>query len=176
SRLPGAAALIWPSPHRPAVAMAIARLLQLASGLWLGRSFPVGAGDRQTATSAAVAALPYAAEAVLSGLLLQADVIVVAMLLGDAAAGLYQAGSRLVLLALLFAQAVANVTVPSLAAGGGNAVYRPTRRMLTLYGAAGFLLLTLAGDRLAAALYGPAYAALGPVMPLFGLVILARCL
>ena len=178
--LPGAAALTWPSPHPAAVAMAIARLLQLAIALWLGRRFPAGAGDRQTATAAAIAALPYAAEAVLAGLLLQADVIVVAMLLGDAAAGLYQAGSRLVLLALLFAQAVANATVPSLAAGladgGGNAVYRPVRRILALYGAAGFLLLALAGDVVVAALYGPAYAALGPVMPLFGLVILARCL
>tara|TARA_R110002073_G_scaffold49250_3_gene131674 strand:- start:242 stop:1450 length:1209 start_codon:yes stop_codon:yes gene_type:complete len=111
----------------------------------------------------------------------QADTLLVHALLGEVAAGLYNAALRLLQLASFAAQALAQWFQPRLAS---LAVASPEwqaqrRRLHFCLGAiafGGFAAFTLFGHIGIGLLFGPAYAGAVPILQLAGAVLLARCL
>ena len=123
----------------------------------------------------------FAGEAILIGAFLQIDTVLVKLLLGDAAAGSYQAGIRFVVVALVVAQALAGMFVPVLVARLADraAFGRLARRVVltfALFGGACLLLFGIWGGQVTLAVYGADYAATARLAPLFGALVFLRCL
>ncbi|MFN4089021.1 MAG: lipopolysaccharide biosynthesis protein [Alphaproteobacteria bacterium] len=180
-----AAALVWGEPRAVALALFAGRVLHAGAALLAMRAaLPAPAstgGTRLRAAAVLRTGSLFAAEAVLAGAFLQIDTVIVRVLLGDDAAGIYQAGVRFVVVGLVLAQAMAAVAIPALVGrlGDGAAFAAAARRVLLAFAVAGlgFLVLFVAlGGPLALALYGDAYGQTAALAPLFGGVLLARCL
>src|SRR3546814_2310082 len=113
----------------------------------------------------------FAAESVVAGAYLQIDTVLVKLVLGDAAAGAYQAGLRFVVVGLVFAQSMGGIFIPALVAriGDPTAFAAAARRAVlafAAYGAVCFAVLACFGQAIVLRLYGADYAATGALAPL----------
>jgi len=172
------------APESVAAALLAARIVQCTALLLVLRPI-IGAAppdsERPTLGTALRSASPYAAEAMAVGLLLQVDTLFVGYALGERAVGIYQAGVRFVVLALIIAQAASGIFVPRLAARmqmreSFGPLYRQLRNALVLYGIALAVPFLLVGEILVQLVYAPDYAPLVQLMPLFGVLVLVRCI
>src|SRR3546814_11550788 len=79
----------------------------------------------------------FAAESVVAGAYLQIDTVLVKLVLGDAAAGAYQAGLRFVVVWLVFAQSMGGIFIPALVApiGAPTAFAAAARRAVLAFAA-----------------------------------------
>ena len=145
-------------------------------------------GGAATGTSGAVAdiprdlraGLPYALETGLVSLHAQADTLIVHHLLGPAALGVYQGGLRLLLGYSAFAQVLSGLYLPRLSREHGRpAEFTALARRAVLHslavGLAGALLFGLTAGGVVR-VFGPQYAALGELLPYFGLILWMRFL
>lgn len=177
-----AAALILPGQEAVALALFAGRLAHAAGAFLMLRAVTAapgsaGAGALETLRAGAV----FAGESVATGAFLQVDTVVVKLVLGEAAAGAYQAGVRFVVVALVAAQAVAGVFVPSLVARLGDrpAFALQARRVFAVFAGLGcaFLVAFAAwGDGIVLAVYGGDYAQTAALAPLLGVLVCVRCL
>ncbi len=177
-----AAALVFPGEETVALALFAGRLAHASGAFILLRAVTAapgstGVGALDTLRAGAV----FAGESVATGAFLQIDTVVVKLLLGEAAAGAYQAGVRFVVVALVAAQALAGFFVPSLVArlGDRTGFAREARRVFVVFAGLGctFLLaFAMWGDGIALAVYGPGYAQTAALAPLLGLLVCVRCL
>lgn len=180
--LPLAVAWTEFGPEAVAAAMVTARLLQaLATAAHLS-VLPAAAGPaRESARRVLRHARVYALENWVSALFQNADSLIVRLMLGEAALGIYQAGARFMTIAIILAQSVGNLLVPSLTAAlADRRAFRRSARRTTMVlgglGLASFAGLALLGGPVADLLYGEAYAGVAQLMPLFGVVACLRCI
>lgn len=177
-------AIVWGGGGAEAVAggMVAARLLQGAAAAFslrsLGPRVPHGG---YSAGRILRDARPYALESWTSALFQHTDSLIVRLILGEAALGLYQAGARFLAVAIILVQSLGNLAVPSLtrARSDGPAFRRALGRSGLAFAALGVIclfLLAVPGPPFVRLVYGNAYEAVGTLMPLFGLVALIRCL
>ena len=176
------AALVFPGQEAVALAMFAGRLAHAAGAFLVLRAVTGAPGSPGVAALTTLrAGAVYAGESVATGAFLQIDTVVVKLLLGEAAAGAYQAGVRLVVVALVAAQALAGFFVPSLVARLGDraAFAREARRVFAAFAGLGcaFLLAFAAwGDGIVHAVYGSEYTRTAALSPLLGLLVCLRCL
>ncbi len=108
------------------------------------------------------------------------DTLLVRALLGEAAAGLYNAALRLLQLASMAAQTLSQWFQPRLAAlPADSPEWRRQRTHLRLclaaIAASGLLAFTLFGELIVRLLYGPDYANAAPTLLIAGFVLATRC-
>lgn len=121
--------------------------------------------------------LPFGVHATVATLNLQMDTLMVQHYLGAPYVGLYQAGMRVLLGALLVADALNSVYLSAMARSSHDRVelsrlgQRMTRQLLTV-GLFAFGCIVAAGPWAVHLLFGARYDALAPLLPLFGLL---RC-
>lgn len=169
-------------PEAVAAAMVTARLLQVLAVAAHLRVLPEAAEPaRESAGRVLRDARAYAVESWVSALFQNADSLIVRLMLGEAALGIYQAGARFMTIAIILAQTVGNLLVPSLTAAlaAGRAFRRAAQRttfLLAALGLASFAGLAILGGPVADLLYGDAYAGVAALMPLFGVVACLRCI
>lgn len=122
---------------------------------------------------------PFAVHITVGTVAVHVETLMIQHYMGASAVGLYQAGMRILLAALLVADALNNVYLNALAAlrHDGTALNRlgtrMTRHLLTL-GVLAFLCTVGGGDWIVRLLYSHQYDALIPLLPLFGLLMLIR--
>ena len=122
---------------------------------------------------------PYAVHMAVGTLFLQVDTLVIQQVMGATAVGLYQGGMRLLFGALLVGDALHNVFFASLARAAhdprelGRLATQMTRHFVAL-GVVGFAVLLGGGRTIVSLLFAEQFAALGGLVPLFGLLVLVR--
>jgi O-antigen/teichoic acid export membrane protein len=123
--------------------------------------------------------LPFGVHATVGTLNMQVDTLMVQHYLGAGSVGLYQAGMRILLGALLVGDALNGVYLSAMARASHDAGAltrlgeRMTRQLLTV-GLLGFGCVLVAGPLVVRALFGGKYDALAPLLPLFGLLAFIR--
>jgi len=123
--------------------------------------------------------LPFCVHATVGTLNMQLDTLMVQHYLGAPYVGLYQAGMRLLLGALLVADALNSVYLSAMARASHDRVelsrlaQRMTRQLLTV-GLLAFGCMVAAGPWVVRLLFGGRYDALAPLLPLFGLLAFIR--
>lgn len=130
---------------------------------------------RRTATRGT----PYAADAGVTNISANIDVIILASIMGPTIAGTYQAGQKLTQGLNAFALVLSNVYLPQLSrTDPSTASFRTTaiKLCLLMVGCGGFGALVLAffPSEIVGFLYGRAFDALTPILPMFGLLLLMR--
>lgn len=172
------------SPMAVGWAMLLARLAYLALALGATRRVvpqlrlgaPVAAGPWATLRRA----WPYGVDGMLVTAWNQLDVVVVRVLFGLQAVGLYSAGQKIVLGIGALAPVVGNVMIPRmsrLAATGAPAFWSTaakTAATMACIGAAFGLPLMFFAQPLADLMFGQSYEGLAGLLPLFGGVLLLR--
>lgn len=168
-----------------AIAFAVTRLLYLAIILFsLRRSLAV-VGSAESLLQRVIDTLGrargFAADAILTSLSGQIDVLLFGLLLSAHDRGIYQAGSRLVQVIMPFAAVLSTVYMPALAFAAGRddrVGFRSSAQRLNLeftglaiFGGLAFALL---GPRLTVLLYGNRYEALIPLWAGFGAFAMLR--
>lgn len=124
--------------------------------------------------------LPYGLDGALTVAWTQLDVVLVRLLFGQQAVGLYGAGQKVVLGVGALAPVVGNVMIPRMAALAATR----SRDFWTAAGQAAALLvgiglvfavpMMLLSSQLVALFFGPAYRDLADLLPMFGIVLLVR--
>ncbi len=122
---------------------------------------------------------PFGVHVVLGTLYFQLDTVLVQHYLGAHAVGVYQAGIRLMMGGMIFADGLSGVYLPRVSSTTTNSqevvrMGRAATRQLVLLGCAGLTLLALAAAPTTRLFYGAKYAALAPLLPLFGVVLFLR--
>jgi O-antigen/teichoic acid export membrane protein len=123
--------------------------------------------------------LPFGVHATVGTLNMQVDTLMVQHYLGAGSVGLYQAGMRILLGALLVGDALNGVYLSAMARASHDAGAltrlgeRMTRQLLTV-GLLGFGCVLVAGPLVVRVLFGGKYDALAPLLPLFGLLAFIR--
>ena len=123
--------------------------------------------------------LPFCVHATVGTLNMQLDTLMVQQFLGAPYVGLYQAGMRLLLGALLVADALNSVYLSAMARAShdrselSRLAQRMTRQLLTV-GLLCFGCILAAGPWVVHLLFGGRYDALAPLLPLFGLLAFIR--
>jgi O-antigen/teichoic acid export membrane protein len=124
--------------------------------------------------------VPYAADQGVSNFLMNVDVLIVGSILGAYAAGIYQAGQKLVQGYSAGALIISNVFLPRLARNAttrGALWFTEARRVAGLMGfagCAGGALLVVYPELVAIGIYGERFAGLSEILPLFGVLIVMR--
>lgn len=172
------------SPMAVGWAMLGSRLAYLALALWAtGKVVPqLRLRDRvaNSPLSTLRRAWPYGVDGMLTTAWNQLDVVAVRVLFGTQAVGLYSAGQKIVLGVSALAPVVGNVMIPRLArasAQGDPRFWRiaaKTAALLIATGATFATPLLVWPDEVAGLLFGPSYAQLTTLLPLFGVVLLVR--
>lgn len=182
--LAGAVAWQGGSPMAVGWAMLVARLFYLALALRATRqvvpqlqlSAPVAAGPWTTLRRA----WPYGVDGMLITAWNQLDVVVVRVLFGTQAVGLYSAGQKIVLGIGALAPVVGNVMIPRLsrlAATKARSFWTTagkTGALMACIGAAFGVPLMLFAQPLADLMFGQSYQGLAALLPLFGGVLVLR--
>ena len=161
----------------------IVRLGYLAAA-WIGCSRVLGGRLRPEWTREPLMrtlkqGFPFAVHVTVGTLGVHVETIMIQHYMGASAVGLYQAGVRIVLGALLIADALNNVYLEALARTGRDGTglqqlaSRMTRHMLVL-GVLAFLCTIGGSDWIVRLLYSNTYDALIPLLPFFGLLMLIR--
>lgn len=126
--------------------------------------------------------MPYAADQGTGKLLDNVDILIVSHALGPAAAGIYQAGQKLMLGLSAFAMVLSNVFLPRLAsASNGDATqFRSLAlkmaALMTMTGLAGSLIFVVNPRTLVDFIFGEGFSALAPLMPHFAILLVLRYL
>ncbi len=175
--------LVWHGSGALAIAM-LWGLVRFGQSLALGyaawRSLPPSTRDDPTSQVRLREALPFIASQMPGVLYGQIDTILVRLALGEAAAGLYNAALRLLMLASFAAQSLAQWFQPRLAgiAAGSQpwlALRRHLRLCLGAVATAGLMTFTMFAPQVLAIFYGPAYADASGALTVAGFVLAARC-
>lgn len=163
-----------------ALIFVVARLAHLAISLTAYRQL-VGNLELAQASPQAVLytlrkGLPFAIHVVVGTLYFQIDTLIVQRYLGATGVGLFQAGTRVMLAALVMPDVITNVYLPALAATGADTMGLATRmtRQLVTVGAAAFACLVLGRELIVQSLYGPGFHAASQLLPLFAIVVILR--
>lgn len=172
------------APHVAATAFALSRVLGLMFTRWRAHQVfkPAGHANWGIAVSTLRRALAYALEFALSTSYAQLDVLVIEMVAGLRAVGLYQAGMKLVQGASRLAPIMALYVLPRLTrqitAGGASGQEQRhaglTLLMFCSVGAGFGGVLALGAKPIADHLFGAAYADLPALLPWFGLLLMLR--
>jgi O-antigen/teichoic acid export membrane protein len=123
--------------------------------------------------------LPYGVHIFVGTMYAQVDTILLQFYLGSQAVGLHQAGMRLVMGAVIVADAVNNVYLPAMT-GASECRLELTRlgtqitRYLLLLGCAAMAVLGGGAAWIARLVFGPDFDTLAGLLPLFGVLILLR--
>lgn len=123
--------------------------------------------------------LPFGVHATVGTLNMQIDTLMVQHYLGAGSVGLYQAGMRVLLGALLVGDALNGVYLSAMARASHDRAeltrlgHRMTRQLLTV-GLLGFGCIVAAGPFVVRLLFGGKYDALANLLPLFGLLAFIR--
>jgi O-antigen/teichoic acid export membrane protein len=123
--------------------------------------------------------LPFCVHATVGTLNMQMDTLMVQHYLGAPYVGLYQAGMRILLGALLVGDALNSVYLSAMARSSHDPLelsrlgQRMTRQLLTV-GLLAFGCILVAGPWGVRLLFGPRYDAIAPLLPLFGLLAFLR--
>ena len=182
--LAGAVAWQGGSPMQVAWAMVASRCVYLALSWRAARKVvpqlrlrdPVASGPLPTLRRA----WPYGVDGMLSTAWNQLDVVAVRVLFGTQAVGLYSAGQKIVLGVAALAPVVGNVMIPRLARASAQLDLRfwrmaaKTSALLFTVGAAFAVPLFFWPDVVAGRVFGPQYAELLTLLPLFGVVLIIR--
>lgn len=182
--LAGAVAWQGGGPVQVAWVIVLSRLGYLAlAWISLRRTAPAVRGGQRSGEglrSTFRRILPYGVDGLLTTAWSQLDVVLVRVLYGVQAAGIYVAGQKVVQGAAALAPVVGNVMIPKLARQASRAdaelpaTAARTRMLMWATGLTFALPLLLVPDFLAALLFGPAYAQLGELFRLFGVVLMLR--
>lgn len=181
-----AGGVAWYGGDTVAVAwtMALSRLVFMCvAGAQLGRILPDlnlrrPLSGRRRGTIGKI--LPYGLDGVMAVAWTQADVVLVRLLFGQQAVGLYAAGQKIVLGIGALAPVVGNVMIPSMTALVARHSPRfwrmafRTAALLMCIGLVFALPMILLPDQIVVLLFGPAYRDLAGLLPMFGLVVLVR--
>lgn len=170
-------------PVAVAAVFLLSRLAFLALA-WRGYAQVTGGRPRVILDRASLAGtlrtgFPFAVHTIVGTLNLQSDTLMIQHFMGAPAVGLYQAGMRILFGALLVGDALHNVFFASLARAAhdprelGRQATRMTRHLVAL-GVLCFACLLGGGRLLVALLFARQFAALGDLVPLFGLLVLVR--
>lgn len=124
---------------------------------------------------------PYALDAGVSNISVNADVLLVSGVLGAPAAGLYQAGQKLLLGMSSAALIFSNIYLPKLASLDRRSdLFRSNAGALTIamtsIGVTGGLLLFLFGQHLVHFFYGDKFSGVYQLLPVFGCILLVKYL
>ncbi len=135
--------------------------------------------SRQQGWNYIKAGFPFAAESGFTNFQSQADTMIVHHMLGPVAVGVYQAGLRLMQGANSFAQVLSNVYLTAMSGklDDRSALHLFGNRLfwqMLAIGVACFAVFYVGAGPITHLLYGVKYEALIPLMPWFGLVLLAR--
>ena len=166
-----------------AAAMATSRALGLVPS-WLAYRRLLGAAPRPSLEVGSMKeslwkGLPFGVHATVGTLNTQVDTLMVQHYLGAGSVGLYQAGMRILLGALLVGDALNGVYLSSMArvshdrAALSRLGERMTRQLLTI-GLLAFACTLALGPWGVRLLFGERYDALAPILPLFGLLMFIR--
>ena len=123
--------------------------------------------------------LPFCVHATVGTLILQMETLMVQRYLGAGSVGLYQAGMRILLGAVLVGDALNGVYLSAMARASHEPAelarlgQRMTRQLLTV-GLFGFGCILAAGPLVVRLLFGGKYDALAGILPLFGLLTFIR--
>jgi len=124
--------------------------------------------------------LPYGVFVAMGTLYFQIDTLLVQHFLGPRGVGLFQAGVRLLMGALILPDVVCNVYLPAIANVVGHSADETARlgtrmtRQLLMFGVAGLITFWLGAQEIVGVLYGRDYEAVVTLLPAFGLVLLLR--
>jgi O-antigen/teichoic acid export membrane protein len=135
--------------------------------------------EQQSMRTSLLKGLPFGVHATVGTLNMQIDTLMVQHYLGAGSVGLYQAGMRILLGALLVGDALNGVYLSTMARSSHDRVElarlgeRMTRQLLTV-GLLGFGCILAAGPWAVRLLFGERYDALSPLLPLFGLLAFIR--
>ena len=178
-----AVALAGHGPLEAAGVMAACRAVNLLFSLnayrrLLGDS-PRAIVERQSLRTSLWVGLPFGVHATVATLNMQVDTLMVQHFLGAPYLGLYQAGMRILLGALLVGDALNSVYLSAMARASHDRQelsrlgQRMTRQLLTV-GLFGFGCIIAAGPWVVRLLFGARYEALSPLLPLFGFLAFIR--
>ncbi len=123
--------------------------------------------------------LPYGVHIFVGTMYMQVDTMLLQFFLGSQAVGLHQAGMRLVMGAVVVADAINNVYLPAMT-GASASRQELTRlgtqitRYLLLLGCVAFAVLGGGAGWIVRLVFGPDFGALAELLPLFGVLILLR--
>jgi O-antigen/teichoic acid export membrane protein len=175
--LGAAAGLHQAGPTFVAASWLIVRVLQLASALIMA-DFALPARDTKGARLSPV--LPFILSQSAGTVYSHADTLMVRLLLGETAAGLYNAALRLLQIASLAAQTLAQWFQPRLAGlVPDTPPWRRQRRVLQhcllTIAVGGLVHFSLLGHQIVILLYGESYGAAAPVLMVAGALLAARC-
>jgi len=170
-------------PSAAAGVMAGSRALSLILS-WNAYRRLLGSAPRATIEQASLRTslwkgLPFGVHATVGTLNMQVDTLMVQHYLGAASVGLYQAGMRILLGALLVGDALNGVYLSAMARSSHDRRAltrlgeRMTRQLLTV-GLFGFGCILFAGPWVVRLLFGGKYDALSPLLPFFGLLAFIR--
>lgn len=177
------AAVMNGGPVEVALALVIARLFALVNS-WnaferIAGGAPIMPSGRTKALQALRNGLPFGVHMTVAALSMQVDTIILQHLAGAHAVGLYQAGMRVLVAALVVADSLNSVYTAEMARVSEQPDElralgtRMTRHLLVL-GLLGSTSLLLGGEALVEVLYGSAYSELGTLLPWLGIVLLLR--
>lgn len=123
---------------------------------------------------------PFAAHVALGTLYFSVDTVIIQHLLGPQSVGIYQAGLRVMLGGLIFADVLGNVYLSGIAresVNRGTLVHVATRmtRHFLMVASLGFVCMIAFPDLVVKLIYGSSgYSKVIPLLPLFGVVLLLR--
>jgi O-antigen/teichoic acid export membrane protein len=135
--------------------------------------------EKQSLRASLWVGLPFCVHATVGTLNLQMDTLMVQRYLGASSVGLYQAGMRILLGAVLVGDALNGVYLSAMARASHDRAeltrlgQRMTRQLLTV-GLLGFGCILAAGPLVVRLLFGGKYDALAPLLPFFGLLTFIR--
>ncbi|HKP15621.1 MAG TPA: oligosaccharide flippase family protein [Gemmatimonadaceae bacterium] len=158
---------------------AICLLLSLNAYRRVLGSSPHPVIERQSLRTSLWVGLPFGVHATVATLNMQVDTLMVQHFLGAPFVGLYQAGMRILLGALLVGDALNSVYLSAMARASHDRQelsrlgQRMTRQLLTV-GLFAFGCIIAAGPWVVRLLFGGRYEALSPLLPLFGLLAFVR--
>ena len=124
--------------------------------------------------------LPYGVFVAMGTLYFQIDTLLVQHYLGSRDVGLFQAGVRLLMGALILPEVICNVYLPAISGVAGRNVAETARlgermtRHLLMLGVIGLAVFWLGSRWIVSGLYGADYASVVPLLPAFGVVLLLR--
>jgi len=177
------AVLVGYGPLQAAGVMAASRtlcvLLSWSAYRRLLGADPAATIERESVRTSLWKGLPFGVHATVGTLNMQLDTLMVQHYLGAGSVGLYQAGMRILLGALLVADALNGVYLSAMArcSHDRGALMRlgerMTRQLLTV-GLFAFGCILVAGPWVVRLLFGERYDALAPLLPLFGLLVFLR--